>query len=124
MPSGLCDRVQRILPLAKKVADEIVSDETEILKELIPRMFEVMHRVAKLSCDYVKRGRWSFSQFDMCTCSFAARTIGGPSYQEMIEEMDGELTRIIEDFDRAMNFEALRIVNETSKLSFSQSVDN
>jgi len=59
MPFGLFDRVQRILPLAKKVADEIVSEETEILKELIPRMLEVMHRVAKLSCDYVKRGRWS-----------------------------------------------------------------
>ena len=58
MPSGLCSRVQRILPLAKQVADEIVSEETEILKELIPRMFEVMHRVAKLSCDYVKRGGW------------------------------------------------------------------
>ena len=57
MPSGLFDRLQRILPLAKKVADEIVSEETETLKELIPRMFEVMHRVAKLSCDYVKRGR-------------------------------------------------------------------
>jgi len=56
MPSGLCDRVQQILPLAKKVADEIVSDESEIMKELIPRMFEVMHRAAKLSCDYVKRG--------------------------------------------------------------------
>ena len=53
-----------------------------------------------------------------------ARTIGGPSYQEMMEEMDGELTKIIEDFDRAINFEALRIVNETSKLSFPQSVDS
>ena len=59
IPSGLCDRVQRILPLAKKVADEIVSEETEILKELIPRMFDVMNRAAKLSCDYVKRGGWS-----------------------------------------------------------------
>ena len=45
--------------------------------------------------------------------------IGGPSYPEMIEEMDRELTMIIEDFDRAMNFEVLRMVNETSKLSFS-----
>ena len=45
--------------MAKKVADEVVSEETEILKELIPRMFEVMYRVAKLSCDYVKHGRWS-----------------------------------------------------------------
>jgi len=41
-----------------------------------------------------------------------------------MEEMDRELTRIIEDFDRAMNFEALRLANETSKLSFSQYVDS
>ena len=66
MPSVLFDRVQRILPLAKKVANEIISDETEILKELIPRMFEVMLRVAKLSCDYVKRGMKAFSRFDKC----------------------------------------------------------
>ncbi len=66
MPSGLCNQVQRILPLAKKVANEIVSEETEILKELIPRMFEVMHRAAKLSCDYVKHSRWSSPGFDDC----------------------------------------------------------
>ena len=67
MPSGLCDRVQRILPLATKVADEIVSEEREILKELIPRMFDVMNRAAKLSCDYVKRGGWSRTPwFDKC----------------------------------------------------------
>ena len=54
----------------------------------------------------------------------AARTIGGPAYPEMIKEIDGELTKVIEDFDRAMNFEALRLANETSKLSFSHSVDS
>ena len=57
----------------------------------------------------------------------AARTIGGPAYPEMIEEVDRELTKVIEDFDRAMNFEALRIANmanETSKLLFSQSVNS
>ncbi len=53
-----------------------------------------------------------------------ARTIGGPAYQEMIEEMDTELNNIIEDFDRAVYVEALRIANETSKLSFSRSVDS
>jgi hypothetical protein len=46
-----------------------------------------------------------------------ARTIGGPAYSEMIEEMDRELTKVVEDFDRAVNVEAL---SETSKLSFSQ----
>ena len=52
--------------MAKQVADEIVSEETEISKDLIPRMFEVMYRVAKLSCDYVKCGRWSSLWLDNC----------------------------------------------------------
>jgi len=49
----------------------------------------------------------------------AARTVGGPAYPEMIEVIDGELTRVIEEFDRAMNFEALRLANEISELIFS-----
>ena len=53
----------------------------------------------------------------------AARSVGGPRYTEMIDEMDKELTKVIEDFDRAMNFEALRLANETSKLSISQAVN-
>ena len=54
----------------------------------------------------------------------AAGTIGGPAYPKMIEEMDGELNIVIEDFDRAVYVEALRIDNETSKLSDIQSVDS
>ena len=42
----------------------------------------------------------------------------------MIDEMDDELTKVIEDFDRAMSFEALRLANETSKLAYSESVDS
>ena len=53
-----------------------------------------------------------------------ARTIGGPAYPEMIEEMDGELNNIIEDFGRAVYVETLRLANETSKLPFSQLVDS
>ena len=54
----------------------------------------------------------------------AARSVGGLTYTEMIEEMDKELAKVIEDFDRAVIVEALRLVNETGKLSFSQSVDS
>jgi len=54
----------------------------------------------------------------------AARTIGGPAYPKMIEDMDRELRDIIEDFDRAVNVEALRLANETSKLSISQNLDS
>ena len=54
----------------------------------------------------------------------AARTIGGPLYQEMIEEMNRELNDVIEDFDCAVYVEALHLANETSKLSLSQSIDS
>jgi len=59
MPSSLLDRLQRILPLADKVLDEIVSEETDILDKIMPRMIEVMQKIAKFLCDYVKRGRFS-----------------------------------------------------------------
>jgi len=45
----------------------------------------------------------------------AERTLGGLVRPEKIEEMDEELTRVIEDFDRAVNIEALRLAKETSK---------
>ena len=45
----------------------------------------------------------------------AERVLGGPAHSEKIEEMDEELTKVIEDFDRAMNVESLRLARETSK---------
>ena len=59
MPSSLLNRLQHMLPLADKVIDGIASEETENLDKIIPRMFEVMHRTAKFSCYYVKRGCFS-----------------------------------------------------------------
>ena len=54
----------------------------------------------------------------------AARTIGGPTYLEMIEEIDKDLTKVIKDFDCAMYVEALHLANETSMFSFSQPVNS
>jgi hypothetical protein len=47
--------------------------------------------------------------------TIAERTLGGLVHLEKIEEMDKELTRVIEDFDRAVNVEALRQTRETRK---------
>jgi len=50
----------------------------------------------------------------------AERTLGGLVHLEKIEQMDEELTKVIEDFDRAVNVEALRLSKKTSKqTSFS-----
>ena len=54
----------------------------------------------------------------------AAGTIGGPAAPEMIEEMDRELTKVIEDFDRATNIEALRLAKGTGKHPLSLSRDS
>ena len=121
MPSDLLDRLQRILVFADKVADEIVYEETEILEKTIPRMFGVMQKVAKCSCDYVKRGRFGrqcpFWIWKMLMST--ERALGGLAHPEKIEEMDRELTTVIEDFDRAVNVEALRLAKETSKHSLT-----
>ena len=50
----------------------------------------------------------------------AARTVGGLAYVERIKELDGELTKVIEDFDRAVNVEALRRAKETGKWLLSR----
>jgi len=43
------------------------------------------------------------------------RTLGGLVRLEKIEEMGDELTKVIQDFDRAVNVEALRLAKKTSK---------
>ena len=47
--------------------------------------------------------------------------IGGSVYREAIEEMDRNLTKVIDDFDRAINVEALRLVKEAGKHALAQS---
>ena len=51
---------------------------------------------------------------------FSLRAGGGPVRPEAIEDMDQELTKVIEDFDRAVNVEALRLAKETGKHVLSQ----
>lgn len=53
-----------------------------------------------------------------------AQTVGGPAYLETIDEIDSELTKVTEDFDRAVNVEALRRTKETGEHWHSQSRDS
>ena len=45
----------------------------------------------------------------------AARTVRGLVDPGTIEEMEGDLAKVIEDFDRAVNVEALRRIKETGE---------
>ena len=53
-----------------------------------------------------------------------ARAIGGPTYAEKIEEMDKELTRVIEDFNHAVDVEALRLAKKNGKQLLPLHCDN
>ena len=48
----------------------------------------------------------------------AERTLSGLAHPQKVEVMDKELTKVIEDFDRAINVEALRLAKGTSEYSF------
>jgi Cdc6-like AAA superfamily ATPase len=48
----------------------------------------------------------------------AARTVGGLVDPGTIEEIERDLTKVIEDFDRAVNVEALRRIKETGEHLF------
>ena len=125
MPLSLLDRLQRILPLADKVGDEIVSDGTEILDKIMPRMFKAMQNIAQFLCDYVKRGRFSRrSLFWIPQMLMIAERAGDALIyskdKEMLEEMDRDLANVIEDFLRAVDVEALCLAKITGKHSSSQ----
>ena len=125
IPSSLLDSLQRVLPLADKVSNEILSEETDILGDTLPRMFEAMQRIAKFLCDYVKHGRFSRrSLFWIPKILMIAEGTGAALIysedKEMLEKMDKELAKVIEDFLRAVDVEALRLASRNGKHSWSQ----
>ena len=49
--------------------------------------------------------------------TIAERTLSGLAHPQKVEEMDRELAKVIEDFDRAINVEALLLAKETRRLT-------
>jgi hypothetical protein len=115
VPSMVLDRLQRIMPLTDQVADEITCDGTDVLEHI--------HKVAKLS---VKRGRWSSSGFGEIwrVLMIAARMSVGLGGPEATAKTDAELAKALEDFDRVVNVESLRLAKETGKHPLSLSSDS
>jgi len=126
MPLSLLDQLQRVSPLAEKVAGEIVGEETEILDKIFPRMFGVMQKIARFLCEYVKRGRFSRpSHFCWVPQMLMIAERTGDALirskdKDTMEEMAGELANIIEDFLRAVEVETLRLAKRSGKHSLSQ----
>ena len=54
----------------------------------------------------------------------AERTLVGLVYPDKIEDMERELTEVIEDFDRAVHVEALRLAKQAGEHSSTRSGDS
>ena len=120
MPSVLFDRLHHVLLFEDELADEIICEETDLLEKIIPRMFEVVHRVAKYVCAYVIDGRRISPGFD----KIEVGTVGGRANLEAIREIEIDLTNIVEDFARALNVEDIHLAKKNGKHSRFQSGDN
>ena len=57
MVFGFFERLQDILRLADTVIEDIGCEDLEVLDRSTTHMFEVMQKVAKFSCEHVKRSR-------------------------------------------------------------------
>ena len=99
------------------VADDVICEESEILEKVIQRMFEVMQMVAEFSCGYVK-GSSQVLDVASTKLMITARTVGGPAYPEKMEEMNRELTKVIDDFNHAVDVEALRLAKKNGEYMF------
>ena len=84
-------------------------EETDILEDIIPRMFKVIQKVAEYSCKYVRHGRpGRRSPFLILhVLMIAARTVRGLVNPGTIEEMERSLAKAIKDFDFGVDVEGL-----------------
>ena len=88
-------------------------------------MFEVMQKIAKFLCEYVRRGRagrrslfWIPQMLMIAERAKAA--IFSSKDKDSIKEMDEELANVIKEFLNAVDVEALRQAKSTGKHSLFQ----
>ena len=125
IPSSLLGHLEHILPLAEQVTDEIVCEETEILAKIVLQMFEVMQKIAKFLCEYIRHGRVSrrslFWILQMLMIAERAKAaIFSLKDKDRIKEMDEELANVIKHFLNAVDVKTLRQAKSTGKYSLSQ----
>ncbi|PVF92449.1 WD40 repeat-like protein [Serendipita vermifera] len=96
--SDLTDEIGRVLPLADKVLDDVVREDTEQLSKVIKRMHSLTVNTAEFLCVYVQQSSYVR----------AAKSFISSKDQEKIGGFKNEFSKLIQDFNQAVNVEALR----------------
>ncbi|KIM24838.1 hypothetical protein M408DRAFT_331512 [Serendipita vermifera MAFF 305830] len=108
MVSDLAIGVDRILPFANRTLEDVLYDDADVLEDVIRRLHETVVDTATFLCVYAKR-------------SPARRTLKSvinPEDHVKIKGLNDNFTKLKEDFDRAVDVEALKIArkNEIDRL--------
>jgi hypothetical protein len=119
---GFFQRLRDILPLANTVVEEIGYEDSKVLEKGITDMVEVMQKVAKFSCEYVKRrrsGRSSSLGIRLILMLVIAERMmdafADVKDKETIKELDQELTKVIEELMRVVDVKALHLARQVGK---------
>jgi hypothetical protein len=119
--SDLASQLKRILPFAEKAIEESVEESTDLLRRTIERLYTAMIDTAQFICVYVKQSRFSTyillyhfpkANFD---AERATKFIISPQTQERINGFKDEFGKLVEDFDRAVDIETMKIARNIGK---------
>ena len=121
MVSDLAWGIERILPFATHVLEDVLYDETELLDEAVRKLYDIITDTAEFIVGYPKRSPISALCLLWC-CSAINRQVGraakliiSVSDRHRIEGFQGAFGKLKEDFDRAVDVAALRMARRNGK---------
>ena len=117
MVSDLAKSIRRTLPFAERVLEDVLWDNAELLESLVRKLYDLIVEAATFISKYVKQSPASKSRLQPCSSTTylqADRVLKSPNLFEdrrMIKDLQGNFKRLNEDFDRAVDVEALKVAS-------------
>ncbi|PVF92453.1 WD40 repeat-like protein [Serendipita vermifera] len=99
MVSDLASQLKRVLPFAEKAIEDSIEESTDLLRKTIEKLYILTMGTAQFVCEYVKKSRFKR----------AINSIVSTEAQEKISGFKDAFGRIVEDLDRAVDVETLKI---------------
>ncbi|PVF90960.1 hypothetical protein CPB86DRAFT_478196 [Serendipita vermifera] len=99
MVSDLTSQLKRVLPFAEKAIEDSIEESTDLLRKTIEKLHILTMDTAQFVCDYVKKNRFKR----------AINSMVSTEAQEKIRGFKDDFSKLVEDLDRAVDVETLKI---------------
>jgi hypothetical protein len=115
MVSDLASQLKRVLPFADKAIKDSIEESTDLLRKTIEKLYIAIMDVAQFTCMYVKQSRFSaqillyrFPKADL-EAERSTKFLISHQTQERINGFKDEFGKLVEDFDRAVDIETMKV---------------